>query len=299
MRPSPRVIVLDFDGTMTDAEAEGQPFRVGYLEDLAALVGIGPDDADARARFDAIVAEVEAQLARHPERHPFRWKGKAVAPASVDPYLRMVPIADAIFDGFGAFANTTDRGRLTGGVLYKHNYGLTKGRPVFRAGAAEVLRALAQADTYVVTNSHTAAVAEKIEILDRTSGGGVRWLAPRVRGNAQKFEVDEAWDGAPAELWVPGLADRPVLLRRRCYHDRLRELVATAGASFADLTVVGDIFELDLALPLALGARVVLVVSEHTPGYEVDYVTNLDRGHVVRALGELVDFFDLPAPSTA
>ena len=33
------VLVLDFDGTMTDAEAEGRPYRQGCLEDLAVLCG--------------------------------------------------------------------------------------------------------------------------------------------------------------------------------------------------------------------------------------------------------------------
>src|SRR5689334_5554943 len=128
-----RVIVLDFDGTMTDAEAEGAPFRDGYLADLARLVGVAPDDA----KLTAIVAEVEARLARAPEEHPFRWKGKAVAPASVDPYLRMVPIADAIFDAYGKYPDRTERGALTGGDLYRKNYALTLGKPVFRDGAAE------------------------------------------------------------------------------------------------------------------------------------------------------------------
>jgi len=284
------MIVLDFDGTMTDAEAEGAPFRTGYLEDLCALVGVDSDDSHVAA----IIAEVEANLARHPEQHPFRWKGKAVAPAAVDPYLRMVPIADAIFDAYGAFPNPTDRGRLTGGVLYKHNYAFTKGRPVFRPGAADVLRAPAGTETFVVTNSHTAAVAEKIQILDRDGGGGVAWLAPRVRGNAQKFEVDDAWDGVPAELAIPGLPDRAVLLRRRCYHDRLRDLLAGADSTWAELVVVGDIFELDLALPLAMGARVVLVASGHTPRYEIEYVGGQPRGRVVGGLPELLDFIGLP-----
>lgn len=291
-----RVIVLDFDGTMTDAEAEGLPFTEGYLEDLAALCGLGADDAEGRARFTAIVDEVRAALALHPEQHPFRWKGRAVAPASVDPYLRMVPIADALFDAFGVFRDPVDRGRLTGGVLYKYNYARTRGRPVFRPGAADVLRALAGTETYVVTNSHTTAVADKIKILDELEGGGTAWLAPRVRGEAQKFEIDEAWTGVAPSLDVPGLADRPVLLQRRHYHDRLYELLVLAGAGWADLTVVGDIFELDLALPLAMGARVVLVRSEHTPPYEVDYVAAHPRGKVVRALDELLDFFDLPGP---
>lgn len=285
---SPRkpVFCLDFDGTMTDAEAEGAPFVTGYLEDLEALVGA--DTPALKAKVAAIVDEVRAELATAPERHPFRWKGKAVAPASVDPYLRMVPIADRLFDRFDAFANHVDRGRLTGGVLYKHNYARTKGRPVFRAGAAEVIVGLAGTDTYVVTNSHTQSVAEKIHTLDELYGGGCAWLAARVRGDAQKFEIDEAWDGVPAELVVPGLASRNVLLRRRRYHDRLKAVLDEVGASWEDLVVVGDIFELDLAMPLALGARVVLVQSPHTPPYEAAFVSGHARGIVTSDLRDVL-----------
>ncbi len=274
------VIVLDFDGTMTDAEAEGAPFRTGYIADLKVLVGA--ETPAAQARVDAIIARVEAELARAPERHPFRWAGRAVAPASVDPYLRMVPIASAIFDEHGVFPGELDRGRLCGGVLYRYNYERTLGRPVFRAGAGATLQALAGTDTFVVTNSHTAAVQDKIRRLD-AEVGGVAWLAERVRGDARKFDLDDAWDGAPPELQVPGL-ERPVLLRRRRYHDRLREILDPLGASFAELTVIGDIFELDLALPLALGARVGLVVSPHTPAYEQAFVAAHPRGRVIHDL---------------
>ncbi|HUQ07207.1 MAG TPA: hypothetical protein VM261_32170 [Kofleriaceae bacterium] len=284
--PSRHVLALDFDGTMTDAEAEGQPFVTGYLEDLEALVGA--ETPAQKAKVAAIVAEVRAELASSPENHPFKWKGKAVAPASVDPYLRMVPIADRVFDRFDAFANHVDRGRLTGGVLYKHNYGRTKGRPVFRAGAAEVIAGLAGTETFVVTNSHTQAVADKIRTLDEVSGGGCAWLAARVRGDAQKFEIDDDWDGVPRELIVPGLASRNVLLRRRRYHDRLKGLLDELGATWRDLTVVGDIFELDLALPLALGARVVLVQSEHTPPYEAAFVSAHARGVVCSDLRDVL-----------
>jgi hypothetical protein len=280
------VIALDFDGTMTDAEAEGEPFVTGYLEDLEALVGA--ETPAAKAKVAAIVAEVRAELVTAPERHPFKWKGKAVAPASVDPYLRMVPIADRIFDRFDAFANHVDRGRLTGGVLYKHNYARTKGRPVFRDGAADVIAGLAGTETFVVTNSHTQAVAEKIALLDAQRGGGCAWLAERVRGEAQKFEIDDAWTGVPAELTVPGLSSRNVLLRRRRYHDRLKELLDEVGATWTDLTVVGDIFELDLALPLALGARVVLVTSPHTPPYETAFVGSHERGVVCSDLRDVL-----------
>jgi hypothetical protein len=280
------VVVLDFDGTMTDAELEGRPFRDGYIDDLCALVGRPALDPEVLA----IVAVVEAELVRDPAAHPFLWMGRAVAPATVDPYLRMVPVANRILDHFGAFPSALDRGRLLGSILYRHNYARTLGHPVFRDGAGEVLRALgvdSSRATWIVTNSDTHAVAGKVAALDHIHPG-VAWLTSRVRGQARKFEVDDAWTGTPAELAVDGL-HRPVLLRRRAYHDILRELLDSAGATFHDLVVIGDIFELDLAMPLSLGARVGLVASAHTPPYERAFVAGHPRGRVIEHLREVLE----------
>ncbi|HEX4420594.1 MAG TPA: HAD hydrolase-like protein [Kofleriaceae bacterium] len=278
------ILVLDFDGTMTDAEAEGRPFRDGYLDDLCALVGRPAGDPEVRA----IAEEVDAELMRAPETHPFLWMNRAVAPATVDPYLRMVPIANRILDRFDAIPSPTDRGRLLGSVLYKYNYAKTLSHPVFRAGAAEVLSALSGTQSWIVTNSDTHAVAGKVAALDREAPG-VAWLTSRVRGHARKFDVDDSWDGAPATLALPGLA-RPVLLRRRHYYEILRTILDGAGAGFADLVVIGDIFELDLAMPLALGARVGLVSSGHTPGYERAFVADHPRGRVIEDLRDVPRF---------
>lgn len=278
------ILVLDFDGTMTDAEAEGRPFREGYLDDLCALVGRPAQDPEIRAIAD----EVEAELLRAPEAHPFLWMGRAVAPATVDPYLRMVPIAHRILDRFEAIPSPVDRGRLLGSVLYKYNYAKTLGHPVFRAGAAAALGKLAGKDAWIVTNSDTHAVAGKVAALDREHPG-IAWLTARVRGHARKFDLDDAWTGAPATLDVPGLG-RPVLLRRHNYHRILREILDAAGAEFADLVVVGDIFELDLAMPLALGARVGLVASGHTPAYERAFVEGHPRGRIIEDLRDVAPF---------
>ncbi|MGN6108602.1 MAG: HAD family hydrolase [Kofleriaceae bacterium] len=275
------VLVLDFDGTMTDAEAEGRPFRDGYLDDLCALVGRPASDPEVLG----IAEEVEAELARDPAAHPFLWMGRAVAPATVDPYLRMVPIAHRILDRFDALPGAMDRGRLLGGVLYKYNYAKTLGRPVFRSGAGDVLRTLAGVHAWIVTNSDTHAVAGKIAALDRDAPG-VAWLTSRVRGQARKFDIDDTWTGVEAELEVPGL-DRPVLLRRRAYYEILRAVLDEAGATFAELVVVGDIFELDLAMPLALGARVGLVASSHTPDYERAFVSTHPRGTIIEDLAAI------------
>src|SRR5688500_6646506 len=115
------VLVLDFDGTMTDAEAEGRPFREGYLEDLCLLVGRPLRDPEVLAIAD----EVDAELLAAPASHPFLWMGRAVAPATVDPYLRMVPIAHRILDRFECMPSPVERGRLLGSVLYKYNYAKT------------------------------------------------------------------------------------------------------------------------------------------------------------------------------
>ena len=193
------VLVLDFDGTMTDAEAEGRPFRDGYLEDLCALVGRSPRDPEV----EAIAVEVEAELAAAPASHPFLWMGRAVAPATVDPYLRMVPIAHRILDRFGALPGPTDRGRLLGNVLYRYNYAKTLGHPVFRAGAGDVLRALGGTEAWIVTNSDTHAVAGKVAALDHDAPG-VAWLTSRVRGHARKFDVDDRWNGDRGRARDPG-----------------------------------------------------------------------------------------------
>lgn len=278
------VLCLDFDGTMTDAEAEGRPFRDGYLDDLCLLVGRQPGDPEVLE----IAETTEAAIAAAPAAHPFLWMGRAVAPATVDPYLRMVPIAHRILDRFGVIPDATDRGRLLGGVLYKYNYAKTLGHPVFRAGAGEVLRALGGSPTWIVTNSDTHAVAGKVAALDREAPG-VAWLTSRVRGFARKFDVDDAWAAAPDAMALPGL-ERAVLLRRRAYFEILKSVLDEAGKTFEDLVVVGDIFELDLAMPLALGARVGLVVGPRTPEYERTFVTNHPRAMLIEDLSQIPKF---------
>ena len=267
-----RLFILDFDGTMTDAEAEGAPFRAGYLEDVATLCG------RPLAEVEALAGAFEAEVAGAPDAHGWLFQGRIVAPATVDPYLRMMPVARKIFDATGAFESDADRTRLLDGVLYKYNY--LKTRTAFRPGAKEALAALAGTETYVVTNSHTEAVQRKIEAL------GQGWLVPRVLGRAQKYVIDEAFTLVPAALALPGLS-RPVLLRRRAYFELIDSLRRASGAAWSEVTVAGDVFELDLSLPLALGATVALVVNDFTPAYERAFVESHPRGRLVSALAEL------------
>lgn len=286
------MIVFDFDGTLTDAEAEGRPFRGGYLDDLATLTGWD------RSRIEDEAVAFEAEVAAHPERFGWMFKGQIVAPATVDPYLRMMPVARHLLDQAEALMVMRDRERVLDGLLYKYNYQKTV--TAFREGAGETLSALISAghlsgeagELYVVTNSHTEAVRDKISQLEEgraendLAGPSLSPLIERVFGRAQKYIVDPSFDLVPESLSLPGL-DRPVLLRRRHYYEVLDELRLKAGLEWSQVWVFGDIFELDLSLPLAMGASVGLMANRFTPQWELDYLKAHPRGHILHALSEV------------
>lgn len=278
-----RLLVLDFDGTLTDAEAEGRPFREGYLEDLSMLCGLSIEET--RALADRFEEEVKQDGAGY----GWVFGGEIVAPAAVDPYLRIMPVARKVFDACGVFLDHGDRDRLLDNILYKYNYG--KSAIAFKDGAREFLTSRRGTETYVITNSHTEPVQNKVRALAADGGDATEldWLVERVFGSARKYVVDPGWDGLPEKMTLPNLS-RPVLLRRRLYFESLDRLRVDAGLGWEDVVVVGDIFELDLCLPLALGGRVGLFANEFTPSYEVDYLRDHPRGTIITSMDDISAF---------
>jgi FMN phosphatase YigB (HAD superfamily) len=272
------LLVLDFDGTMTDAEQEGAPFREGYLEDLVVLTGMSRDEVFALAE------EFESMIAGDPETHGWVFRGQIVAPATVDPYLRIMPVARMIFDRANVFASDEDRNRLLDGILYKYNY--RKTTIAFNPEAEAVLSSLAGTNTYVITNSDTEPVQNKIRSLSRGTDK-FDWLIERVYGSAKKYVVDPSFEDVDEAMFIDGL-NRPVLLRRQLYYQTIKRLLDEQGLDWTDLVVVGDIFELDLAMPLALGARVGLVSNQFTPPYEKEFLAKHPRGRLINSLKEIL-----------
>ena len=197
-----------------------------------------------------------------------------------------MPVARKILDHFGVLLDDHERTRLLDGILYKYNYPKTQN--VFREGAREVLHSLAGSATFIVTNSHTEPVQAKVR--DLSEAGDLDWLVERVYGRAKKYVVDDGFELLPSSFRIEGLG-RPVLLRRQLYYERISTLLEEAGAGWEDLLVVGDIFELDLALPLHMGAQVGLVVNGFTPAYELEYLDAHPRGHLIHSLREIPGLF--------
>ncbi|MFH1711689.1 MAG: hypothetical protein ABH846_00425 [Patescibacteria group bacterium] len=281
---------------MTDAEAEGVPFTEHYLEDIAYLMGADLED------IKQLAAEVEAEIRDQP--NVFGWqmpdaKGKmvTVAPSAVDPYLRIKPIATAIFGGM--FNGMRDQVQFQERLLqrlYEINYQYSRMR--FRSGAFELLERLLDKTAYVVTNSAPGAVRDKIHAISTlltTDGDPLAAWQNRVIGKAKKYNIDPDFDirysgePMPESMNIHGLS-RPVLLRRHLYYDVFDHLMDRHDVEWPDITVVGDIFELDLALPLACGARVGLMVNENTPPYEVGFLEQHERGAVLHDVSEIYGF---------
>ena len=285
-----RVLILDFDGTLTDAEAEGLPYRTGYLEDVALLADVDINQVNEWAK------QMDTQLQERPGDYGWRFNNKIVAPACVDPYLRMMPIARMVFDKVNAFPNPNERDRILDRILYKYNY--QKTNTVFRPGAAGFFSRLKELETgenplytIVVTNSHTVPVQNKIRLLGEQNNIDFTWLVDRVVGSARKYVIEDSIDSLPESLSVPNL-ERPIYVRRSHYHAILSQILADYDSDWKNTTVLGDIFELDLSLPLVMGSTVGLMQNPFSPQYEVDYLHSHDRGAVHKDLDSALKWIE-------
>jgi FMN phosphatase YigB (HAD superfamily) len=258
MVKAPKCIVLDFDGTFTDVEREGAPFVSCYRAALSDLIG-----RDLGADWERAAAEVAAA----PGQHGWSHGGHIVAPGNADPYVRCTAIAQLICDREGRLRDPETRTAIVQAfyqLAYRHT--VTAFRPEARETLARV--AATGLPTYVVTNSSTQVVEHKLQELEPR---GLEHL--KVIGDAQKFVVAEASEpdarfaAVPIERRLPGL-ERPIYPRRGRYFDALARLWRETGAAPDETLVCGDIFELDLALPIELGVQVHLVTGAATAAYE-------------------------------
>ncbi len=254
-----RCVVLDFDGTFTDAAAEGAPFVQHFRWRLSEELG--------RDVMEVGWAEVEAGVLASNEEHGWEVGGRVVAPATADPYLLANFVARRLCDRLGVMQDKAERAKLLD-ALYREAYAQVG--MAFKPEAKEVLEALLDTGlpVHVVTNAHTATVEAKLTK-----------LAPRgrerlqVSGDARKFLIeppsapDAVFAALPETMQVEALV-RPVHLRRGHYYDALRRIWNATDTSPETTLVAGDIYELDLSMPAALGAHVQLVARANTLEYE-------------------------------
>lgn len=250
-----KCVILDFDGTFTDVAREAAPFVDAFRSAVFDLLG---------RELPTEWAERAASIAENPGRHGWVHEGRIVAPASADPYIHTTTTANLVFDGAGVLKDGRTRAAILQ-ALYHHAYENTL--TAFRPRAKEVLETLAASGipTFVVTNARTDAALKKLRTL-----GPVGIERIEVHGDARKFIVsdaesaDERFARVPEKLALPGL-ERPVYPRRGRYFDALAGIMQRIGVKPEEVLVCGDIYELDLSLPLELGMQVHMVTGPHEP----------------------------------
>ena len=261
-------LLLDFDGTFTLAEQEGVPFVEAYRADLCRRLG---------RNIDAEWRECEATIRARPTEFGWLFQGKLVAPGNADPYVRATTVARMLMDRFDAYPDPKERDEACA-ELYAESY--EHSAVVFRPGAEAVLERLLKTELplYIVTNSGTEAVTHKVDTLLPQAP-----RRPVVRGNAMKAFIEEptvvdpAFAGLPETQALEGLS-RPVYLRRGRYYEALREIWDRTGTTPERTLLVGDIYELDLAMPFHLGVSIHLIVGDTTAEHERRFVASTERG---------------------
>ncbi|MCP3105176.1 HAD family hydrolase [Myxococcus sp. K15C18031901] len=273
-------VVLDFDGTFTDVAAESAPFSLHFRDGLAQALG---------QRVEQVWEEEVAALYAGADLLGWNLGGKVVAPATADPYLTATTAAHRIIQRLGLYPDEAQRSEVVQ-RLYREAY--VHSATAFKPEAKEVLEALLATGlpVTVVTNAHTDLVEKKLDT-----------LAPRgrerlkVSGDARKFLLDAPdapdarFDAVPETQTLDGVLRRPIYLRRGRYFEALKRIWDTTGTRPDQTLVAGDIFELDLAMPAALGAHVQLVARANVLPYELKAIELLGpRGGVDRSLHAVV-----------
>jgi len=263
-------LVSDFDGVWTfpDAEAEAQ----GEILD-AMLEAALPEELRDRGR--EWIGAARAAVAANPQRYGWRVNGRLSAFGDEDPFTAhnglldftlaaaaTDPIARAIRAGFERSGQALER---AGGE--SHTRGVERvvaaRGPAMAAGARDAGQRLLDAgiETVVVSNSPDEKLGEWFGSAGITSrshpDGGAREF--RLRGRSRKFEID------PERSEMLRLGELAIETARPVYERVLREERPDA--------VVGDVFSLDVALPLRLkrtepewrDLRVLWFVQPYTP----------------------------------
>lgn len=249
-----KCVVLDFDGTLTKPISEGAIFEGLYRARLAAATKPSVLDHWSMAN-----AQVEA----NPERHGLVIGKEIAAPGDADPYVRCFTVTQLLDQQIG-LAPSYDALQKVAVACYAAAYGEITDRhwsaAMFRDNAADFLQywASAQIPVWIVSNADVTQVERRLSVL---SGD---FPPPVLLGQAQKHwlgpapKPDARFDEVPEVQVLAGLA-RPLKLRRGLYFEALRKIWEATRVSVEQTLVVGDIYEMDLALPATLGAQVHLI----------------------------------------
>jgi FMN phosphatase YigB (HAD superfamily) len=240
-----KTLLFDFDGTLTAVDRIIPDFLAAYRSTFLEKTGI------SASIWDETLAAVQSGSPG------LGWMlcSYEACPADADPYILASETALRTLASCGMVGSHAELpGKLYGSLYAEH-------QAPFRPETAEVLTKLVESGYLlrVVSNASTGKVEERLK---KELPAGICSEIP-VFGDATKFLVCPAslqsperarFDALPMHIPGPG---RPVWLKRGKFFDALQR--AKGNVLPEDTLFIGDIYELDLVLPKALGYRTLLI----------------------------------------
>jgi FMN phosphatase YigB (HAD superfamily) len=252
--------ILDFDGTCTQIPLMYQAYLDQYF--------VGLNTAPFPEKF---VEKPEWEIALQQVREHSPMAGWTVtstpaAPAAADPFILAFEAAK--------FLLRQKKSTISEPPLSIH-VGAYNAHPApWRPEARVVFNQLLQREKQItiLTNSATASVSQRLLDL---MGGDRLPEGMDVVGDAAKFSIaDVRWDQLDPNTQITEtskqrfrklpaaaepLSDRPIYLRRASFFEKICRILNNRFEAIEETVFCGDIWELDLAMPLALGFPVHLI----------------------------------------
>lgn len=240
-------IVMDFDGVYTDPSEEGDACSRNFRNKIISL-GFSELGLASEAGVDSWLGELKARQAGHPFEFGWRSEGRVSAFTFEDPFIRNIGLADyldhlvrggdvkakKVLSGLSSREKISTFGELSEWAFHQLRM---KKRPDPKA-KQWVMDAMNRGhEVFIVSNSATDKIQEFL-----VQAGFPEEQRPRVRGGARKFGLGKS----PQPLLVGTWGGRKVEV------DTDRPLYESALLELQPDVVIGDVFCLDLALPVRL-----------------------------------------------
>lgn len=259
-------IIFDFDGTLTDIEKSSADWQKKYPKVCAEM--LGANYIDIKNRYFEIKNDLINQ-----NNKGFIIAGYNSLPASSDPYIKsQAAMIDLIKEDCGKnFETPKDITKFLINSFSNTNK-ISQDKTFFRDGAEDFLNKVKKNyRAFIITNSDGD---KTISALQSISHDDIE-----VYGNAKKLFVNSE----NISCLFPNFP-RITLLDRKEYTKILKDL-QRRGIEPEETIVVGDIFELDLAIPTFLGYDIIQIDNGSTPKHEKNYMKK--NHHFVNDLNEL------------
>jgi hypothetical protein len=283
-------VVLDFDGTCTQVPVIFEDYLDRYRQGLVKA-GFDVSQADWR--------DAQAVVQQHSPEAGWMLAGCPAAPAAADPYILADEAARLIL-----------RTRKDPRPLPNINAeAYAAAVAPWRDDALETFALLIERGVhiYLVSNSSSAFITGRIAQLASTREHILSNIS--VQSDAGKYRICElSWPNhgavsaqsartfAALAAASEGLLNRPIYLRRGAYFEAINTVLAGDTSRLWNTLFCGDIWEMDLSMPFALGARVHLLdraVPFSTYSYELQAIEACGvRGKRSADLSDLLRWFN-------